>query len=282
VTAETADTLPPLARLPRVQAALNFVVDTGEKPVNIPSQPGGDAGINLGSYATHLVAIHDARPLAGGLSLDREGFALAHAETAMTDFFDPDKVREVYNPKIERLVCAATGARRAVVFDHTLRADSESTRREKKVREPVQRVHNDYTVRSGPQRVRDLFPPAEAEALLLHRFAIVNVWRSIRGAVETMPLALCDARTVAPGDLVASERRARDRVGETYRVQFNPAQRWFYFPHLRMDEAVLIKSYDAATDGRARFAPHTAFEDPNTPASAAPRQSMESRLFAFF
>jgi len=142
-------------------------------------------------------------------------------------------------------------------------------------------VHNDYTDRSAPQRVRDLLP-AEAAALLKRRFAIVNVWRPMGGPVRTAPLALCDAQSVAPGDLVASERRSKDRVGEVEHVTFNPAHRWFYFPELRDDEALLIKTYDSATDGTARFTPHGAFDDPTAPADAAPRRSIESRCFVFF
>ena len=53
-----------------------------------------------------------------------------------------------------------------------------------------------------------------ADARLERRFAIVNVWRSIAGPVLNSPLALCDASTIAPADLVASEWRAEDRIGE--------------------------------------------------------------------
>jgi hypothetical protein len=51
-----------------------------------------------------------------------------------------------------------------LVFDHTLRTADDADRMARKIREVVQRVHNDYTEWSGPQRVRDLLPQ-EAEAL---------------------------------------------------------------------------------------------------------------------
>ena len=47
------------------------------------------------------------------------------------------------------------------------------------------------------------------------------------------------------------------------------------------DEALLLKCYDSATDGRTRFGPHTAFIDPTTPADAAPRESIELRTLVF-
>ena len=133
---------------------------------------------------------------------------------------------------------------------------------------------------SGPQRVRDLMGE-EAEELLRHRFEIVNVWRPIRGPLRDAPLAICDATSVAFADFVPSDLVYRDRVGETYRVRYNPTHRWFYVPEMRVDEALLLKCYDSKTDGRARFAPHTAFTDPTTPPDAPPRESIEIRALVF-
>ena len=118
--------------------------------------------------------------------------------------------------------------------------------------------------------------------LFRSRFAEFNVWRPLRGPVQAWPLALCDAQTVVPEDLVVSELRYPDRVGETYAVTYSPRHRWFYFPQMRADEVVLLKCFDSARDGRARLSVHTAFEDPATPAGAPPRESIEVRMFAFF
>lgn len=82
-------------------------------------------------------------------------------------------------------------------------------------------------------------------------------------------------------DLVASDLIFPDRVGETYAVTYNPAQHWPYIPGMTPDEALLIKSYDSAADGRARFAPHTAFIDPHAPGDAPPRQRIEPRTLVF-
>ncbi len=151
----------------------------------------------------------------------------------------------------------------------------------KKIREVVRRVHNDYTEWSGPQRVRDLLPN-EAEELLRRRFAIVQVWRPIRHPVETYPLAICDARSISPDDFVVSERRYPNRVGQTYAITYNPKHSWYWFPRMRREEALVFKVYDSAKDGRARWSAHTAFEDPTSPPSARPRESIEIRTLAFF
>jgi hypothetical protein len=142
-------------------------------------------------------------------------------------------------------------------------------------------VHNDYTAWSGPQRVKD-FLPDEAERLLQRRFAIVQVWRPIRHPVETFPLAVCDAPSLAPADLVISERRYPNRIGQTYAIAYSPAHRWYWFPRMRREEAIVFKVYDSADDGRARFTAHTAFADPTSPPGARPRESIEIRTFAFF
>jgi len=121
----------------------------------------------------------------------------------------------------------------------------------------------------------------EAEELLRHRFEIVNVWRPICGPLRDAPLAVCDATSVAFTDFVPSDLVYRDRTGETYRVRYNPLHRWFYVPEMRADEAILIKCYDSAQDGRARFTAHSAFEDPTAPADLLPRESIELRTLIF-
>ncbi len=265
-----------------IQATVSFVIDTGEPIVNVPSIPGGEEAQNIGRYEDRTVTIRNARPLAPELSLEREGFALVRHETKVTDFYDQKQIETVYNPEIVALIKQVTGANEVVVFDHTLRAGDDAIRKQKLVREPVQRAHNDYTTASGPKRVEDWFGEEAAKPYLNRRFAIVNVWRSTVGSVEEYPLAICDARSVPQSDLIVAERRAKERTGYTYRLAYNPAHRWFYFPHMRRDEAMLIKSYDSAEDGRARFTPHTAIADPTTPKGAPPRQSIETRVFAFF
>ncbi len=271
----------PAAASGAVTAALTYLVDTGEKPVNYPSVAGGAESRNTGRYESREVTIRDGRAMAGRFSLEREGFALRRHRTAVTDFHDDAQLAAIYDAEVARLVAAATGASRVVVFDHTRRADAPALRREMRLREPARIIHNDYTERSAPQRVRDLLP-ADAATLLKRRFAIVNVWRPILGPVETAPLALCDARSVAPGDLIASERRSKDRVGEIQQATFNPAHRWFYFPNMRPLEAWLIITSDSAEDGRARVTLHPACDAPTAAADAPPRQSIESRTFVFF
>jgi hypothetical protein len=268
-----------------MQAHISYTADTGEKLVNETFGPNNIRRRTTGAADLHEVEISDGRALAAGLSLEVNGFELVAHRTAVKNFFDPEELERVYYPEVQALIRSRSGAARVVVFDHTLRSGSEAEREAKLVREPVLSAHNDYTEWSGPQRVREIMGD-EAEGLLARRFAIIQVWRAAypdaADPIRSNPLALADARSVAPEDLLVAERRYPHRVGQTYRLKFNPRHRWFYFPQMRRDEAIVFKVYDSDKDARARFTPHTSFDDPATPRGAPPRQSIEARALAFF
>jgi hypothetical protein len=264
-----------------ITAQIPYTVDTGEKLVNETFGPGNIRRRSEGTWEKRPMAVEDGRARAAELSFEKNGFVLVDHPTAVESFFDPEQLKSVYYPEVEKLIGKVSGASRVVIFDHTLRSGDETEREEKLVREPVLSAHNDYTEWSGPQRVREILPD-EADTLLKRRFAIVQVWRAINQPIETNPLALADARSVAMDDLLVSERRYPHRVGQTYRLKYNPGHRWFYFPRMRRDEAIVFKVYDSEHDGRARFTPHTSFDDPTTQPGAPARQSIEVRAFAFF
>jgi hypothetical protein len=264
-----------------VEASLTYLADMDVKPVNFIYQPPEGTPIRNTVTTRQRRPIYNARALAEQPSLDGQGFALREHHSAVSNFYDATEVRKIYFPEVEQLVKDAIGASRVVAFDYNVRCAPMAERRENGAQTPVKFAHNDYTLRSGPQRVRDLMG-AEAEFLLKNRFAVVNVWRPIRGPVEESPLAVCDARSMVQRDFVETDLRYRDRTGEVYSVAFNPSHRWFYYPQMRCEEALLLKCYDSAEDGRARFTAHTAFVDPTSPADPAPRESIEVRTLVFF
>src|SRR5690242_19198669 len=203
-----------------VDGVLNYLEDRAQKPVTYTYRPPDGVEPRSGRYIKVTVPIHDARPLANELSLDRQGVALVRDETAVGNFYDGAQVRAVYYPEVERLVKRVTGAARVLVFDYNLRCRARAKQGERGIQEPVKVVHNDYTLKSGPQRVRDLLPN-EADALLKKRFAVINVWRPIRGPVKDTPLAVCDAQSIAREDFVIHDLIYRDRKGEVYSIAFN-------------------------------------------------------------
>jgi hypothetical protein len=268
--------------LPFVTAKLNYLAPTAGKPRTYAFDPPPGEPKTTALPELHQVPIFDARLIAPGISLDREGFALVRHPTMVRNFYDDKEVRNVYYPAAEAFLKATLKADRVFIFDHTVRKRVEGAAdiRGAGPRQPATRVHVDQTDLSGRNRVREHLPD-EADELLKGRVQVINLWRPLRGPLRDAPLAMCDGQTVAASDLVASDLIYPNRSGETYSVTYNPNHRWYYIPEMTAEEALLLKCYDSATDGRTRFVPHTAFIDPTTPPDAAPRESIELRTLVF-
>ena len=232
-------------------------------------------------------------------------------------------VQEYYGQCVE-IVQEVTGAH-AFAFDHNIRsASGKKSQRQitggQQVQGPAHVVHGDYTLTSGPQRLRDLAKPPsgndtlrsvldEGQSLISPeiaeralddggRFSIINVWRNIANEpVATHPVALCDGQSVHPKDLVVFEIHYQDRVGENYFAKHSPRHQWYYYPDMTGDEALLIKQWDSAgklarsrgargdaSDNQApcTFSFHSAFEDPSTPPDAPERWSIEVRCIVLY
>jgi len=256
-------------------STLHYLIRGSEKPAAYRIAPPPGVPRWNGTDDPREMTIEDARGREAEFTLDRNGFALVKAPTAVADFYDPEEIKRVYYPEVEQLLKNKLGASRVFVFDHNVR---NATR--EGLAKPSRQVHNDHTVISAPRRVRDHMG-ADAEELLKHRFGIVNVWRPIRGPVQDSPLALCDARSFTDADLIASDLVYAHVRGETSRVEYNPAHRWYYFSDQQPDEVLFIRVHDSANDGRARLSFHTSFDNPLTP-DAPPRESIEVRTLVFF
>lgn len=266
-----------------VTATVRYLTPTEQRPVYFASQAGAEAQFDIDvGFESRDIHIDNARALQPAPTLDKQGFMLVSHRSTIADFYTLAAQQKRYEEELVALVCTVTGARDASVFDHTLRSDSASVRGTRHTREPAGFIHNDYTDTSARKRLFDVLPESEAKQRSHSRFAIINVWRPIREPVWQSPVACCDSSTLQPGDLIATERRAQDRIGELEMVSWNASHRWYYFPQMKTDEVLLIKTFDAATDGRATRCIHTAFDNSLAPADAPPRESIESRLLVFF
>jgi hypothetical protein len=258
-----------------VTATLHYLKRGSERPVYYRIEPPPGIPQWNGIDDPRDIRIEDARGREAEFTLDRNGFALVNAPSAVTNFYDHDQVKRIYYPEVERSLRSTLGANRVFVFDHNVRNATRSD-----LAPPSRQVHNDHTVNSAPRRVRDHLPD-EADDLLQHRFGVVNVWRPIRGPVLDSPLALCDAQTFTDDDLIASDLVYAHVRGETSRVEYRPTHRWYYFSEQQPDEVLLIRIHDSASDGRARLSFHTSFENPLA-LGAPPRESIEVRALVFF
>jgi hypothetical protein len=266
-----------IERLSSVEAELIYLAPGPDKPRTYcyqlpPGVPHSNYGLDPRRHR-----IHDARPIADQFTLDRQGLAFFAHRTEATNLIDDEEIRRTYYPEAAAVIKSVTGADLVMIFDHTVRSARHSGAEDANAyRPPVFKVHVDKTEETGIQLVRDTVPD-KAEALLRGRIQVINLWRPIRGPVSDTPLALCDARSVRPEQLIATEMVFPKQTVETFRLTYDPAHRWFYFPDMEPDEVVLLKTFDSATDGRARFTPHSAFVAPDAAPGAPPRESIEVR-----
>ena len=268
-----------------VRGALTFIVPQETKPYfESAALTGGEPRVHFRTEVRR-VDVRDMRRVSAPLSLDRHGFLLVRHETAVDDLYDDEAVAGVYDRELEALLAEVTGADRVAVFDHTRRSDGTGgAANPDGFRGPASRVHVDYTVDSGPKRAADALGQAEVDRVLSSggRIVQVNVWRPIRGPVLRTPIALADAGSVRPDELIATDQVFPDRVGEIYQLAHAPDQRWYWAPSMQRDEVLLIKGWDSLDDGRARFTPHGAFQLEDQDPHAPPRESIEVRTYLVF
>ena len=265
-----------------VRAQMNYIVDTGIPPVRYIDWPEMEHKEIPPQYQQHEVEIRNGRPMRDSFRLDTHGFVFADHVTAMKDFTDEAERKRVYDREVAGLIKKHSGASEVLVFDHTIRIGDEKAMQAINARPPVKGVHNDYTEASAPQRLREIIGDAEAERRFKKRWAIIQTWRPIRGAVMIDPLAMCDGRTIPEKGFILVQRRYKYRTGEVYHIAYNPAHVWCYFPRMERNEALVFKVFDTDPNVATRFTAHSAFDDPNTPAGAPPRESIETRTFAFW
>jgi hypothetical protein len=234
------------------------------------------------------VTVSNIRAAGGGFCLDREGFTVAAAPTEVRDFHDRDEVRRTYVAEARELVRSLTGcAATALLNSPVVRVSGRAGPRPAGATFTGDFAHADFSAAAAAAMLRHNLPPGEAEARLRGPgFAVFNVWRAFSGPPQDVPLALCDARSVAPQDRQYCEITMKSAAGdlltwENITYYHNQAHRWWYCPDMTRDEAYVFRSYDSAP-GHAEQVPHSAFVNESCPASAPPRASVEVRVFAFY
>jgi len=270
-----------------VQAKVEFLAARSERPIYYASSAGRDAAHEIDQPMNIVsVEVDDARVRGDFEQRDEfgmhsSGFDLLEFPTRVENFLDQTQIESIYEDEIESFLKVVTGCYRVHIFDHTVRASDPGLREIKNTREPAFLVHNDYTSKSGFVCLRENLGD-DAEALAQGRFQIVNLWRPLVDPVEDYPLALCDARSLEAQDLVDSERRAPNHVGEIQLAVHAPRQHWYYYPEMRPPEVLLFKTFDSIDGGNRPCSIHSAIRLPDVPADAMPRESVETRAFVFY
>jgi len=268
-----------------VRTTIKYLGDCQGKPTFYGRQQSLD-NLPLASYA---IDVEDLRGGADRPTLDREGFALVAHRSALTDDVTPD-ARQAYRRELERLLTTLTGASRAVAFTNGVVRRSERSPGFRKDGTTVlgRFAHCDFSPNPAGSRVwaETLLPADEARKRLTRRFAIFNVWRVLSPPPQDTPLALCDARTVGPGDevyadCVVDEPGVPEIRFENSVFRHGASHRWYYFSNMTRDEVLIFKGYDSDRQ-RASGVPHVAFDDPTCPPDAPPRESIDDRVVTFF
>jgi hypothetical protein len=252
-----------------VTSTLHYLQRGKDKPARYVSEPPPGVPRWNGIDDPHDVSIEDARGHEADFTLDRNGFALIKAPTAVSDFYSEDEIKQVYYPEVARLLEKTLGASRVFVFDHNVRNAGRSG-----MAEPSRRVHNDHTVNSAPRRVRDHLG-AEAGELLKHRFGVVNAWRGRSAAPCWIHRSRCAMRAASPTTI--SSRAISFTIMSAARHPRSPTD--------PITAGIISprcsRTNDSATDGRARLSFHTSFDNPLAQ-GAQPRESIEVRSLVFF
>ncbi|KAH9476221.1 Hydroxylase/desaturase CTB9 [Psilocybe cubensis] len=235
---------------------------------------------NWDSEERHNITIENVRGKEDTVSLDKTGFQFFQHTSKHTAFTNDEDIKAEYYPESIELIKKLTGASRVVLFDHTIRRHRPGT---KSLNQPVSQVHVDQTNKAAINQVHRNLPAEEVPELLKKRFQIINLWRPIGTPALEWPLAMCDYRSVAPGDAVPVALIYPEREGETFMVKYNPDHKWKYLRGMTPEEIVLIKCFDSLQDGSvAVFTPHTGFKDPSTPEGTPHRESIELRSIVFY
>jgi len=256
--------------------------------------------------------VNNARGHESEFSVDRSGFQFLKAPAKETRFTNDEAVRSGYYSEVEELLKKTIpGIKKVVIFDHTIRRHETTS-----ARQPVNQVHVDQTPKAAEARVYRHLAKSEADKLVKGRYQIINVWRPIANSASDYPLAVVDWRSTSPADLVPvdllypkrdsndDDDRGKEVLpkeksktstegyepkGETFAVAPSENHKFYYMKDMTPDEALFIKCFDSfgqgfplGKDGVANYTPHTAFIDPQTPADAPGRQSIEVRCLVFY
>ena len=268
-----------------IRAIINYRHAQGAsaRTVNYTYEPAPGAPCDRSEIDARTVTLHNARRCFA-LDLDRSGFELLRHDSTLGNrhaFSDAALVRAIDYPEVAHALKVRTGASKVLIFDHILRDDAAGADRVA-WQGPALGVRADQAFGSVAERVSRHLPLEEAAWRLQRRFAIIHFWRPIGGRVLQSPLAVCDARTIEPEDLLADDPASADGTGETVALAFSPRHRWYWYPNQAPYEAMVCKIFDSATDAHARLTARTAFEDTATASDGSPLRSIELRALTFW
>jgi hypothetical protein len=218
------------------------------------------------------------------MTLDGNGFRLCSHRSAVADFTDRAEVDAIYRKEIVELIGGQSGADLVLVNNPGVLRFSEKSALSGKLdnSRPARFAHVDISDTTAAAFAARAAP----EGRRLARFVHYNIWRVISLPPQDVPLAVCDARSVTPADLIPADAifNAPDRPEWSFEgivVAHHPAHRWHWYSDMTRDEALVFKTNDSDLE-RAHCVPHVAFDNPAAGSQVAPRASIEMRAIALW
>lgn len=263
-----------------VRAEVNYVAASTERPRFYAN----DHSRDVLPLDPRQVDICDARTLATQPTLAREGFELIPFPASIANWRDTEELTQSYLPQVRAFMLALTGADEVVLMGRAvLRFAERSAEAAKHDNSSVAGfIHIDVSDSASRTFAQQMAPPGRA----VRRSSQHNIWRTFSGAPQDMPLAVCDARTVAahalvPADAVFDTPGEPEHSFEALLLRYDPSHRWLYYSNMQPEDALVFKRHD--TDSTQLFyVPHTAFRDLSVPEDAIPRASVEARSVAYW
>jgi hypothetical protein len=262
-------------------AELNYVAAMSERP----QFHANDQSLDRVALDPRTVPIGDARFARDAPTLAREGLQLFSCPTRVSEFRDTEEVARIYPGEIRQFMQELTGADAVVVTGPPILRFGERSR-EAGTRDnsrAARLVHIDVSERSAADFASGAAPGG---GRAVRRTAQHNLWRTFSPPPQDVPLAVCDARTVAPADLVVADANF-DRGGSIVRsfeallLRYNAAHRWLFFSDMLRSEILVFKRHDTDPQ-QPHHVPHSAFSDGRVSAQQIPRASVEMRTVAYW
>lgn len=275
-------------RLERVQGTIGFARrKPDEKAPPRDMHPGTEFPL-----VNYDVTICNARPIADKFSLDKEGFILIQRKLSCLNENDQEIMREKYLNEMIPFIKEYFGASWVTRFDlggFTLRSLGKNSisRLEGVTNSRMVRgngagfAHIDYSSVAGPMIAARDCQVQGLEIKSYSRLMIVQAWQALSPPPQDVPLAFCDASSIAETDLVETEYRNYGVAHKTWLLHHSPSHRWYYFPDLTRDEIILFKGYDSAKHNHP-WSAHGAFDNRHAYPNANPRESVETRFCVYY
>lgn len=258
------------------------------------------AGVEANSVLPVQVVIHDGRRTALA-PWTQCGFQLLNHASAVAAWDDDAVIERAHYPEMEALARSLTGCDHAIVSGHIKRNPQQAALHADLG--PIAYVHSDFAASYG-DLLRDTYrvPRPESQRALqragidgevvarARRLLVLQFWRNVGPATMDLPLAFCDARSVAPADLQVLPVANYAGGGFDFdTLGISPPRepgrhRWYVFPDMLPDEVVAFRTFDSdrIESGEPFWTPHCAFHDPEVPLGRPSRSSIELRAMCLF